>query len=736
MYPFQIDLIRKISPTQIQYLLISSEKENFSFILPPKEFDNMVIDFVSYCPKDLLQLHNGLKYYEYSHKCRFDNPTNFGVIYDRNILRYAEEFCSFDHVKLFFLDRASIYLKEIINTLKTLHKLTHFYVFFNDGDKENHALPNIVSSPLEFLLQILSKQEEITKLIGLEVALYPSVIMHLHHLLTPHQFSGAVANSRTINNLIGNFDLAVDPGGVTEEEFMATHAKAAQKAQAKSGEYDRQLYLVDQIGKLDYMIMAGVHDGIFKVNSNAEPVFAPLILIAPYTNPDVSTFFKLEDSIVKNFVKVMKFEQGPNYTTDSIAPDDPEVLIYGSTILKKVHTYLDNIGYLHASFDFSPVVRLPLKGVSINRELSFFRPDIFGRLQIEKNRISLKKNIEKFGKTYRDMVISKELEVELIERNRQIVAITDIPIEWLQLDGIPFAFTHDICRMPVVSYRGLMSNFANNCQFAYRVSKETIKRTLVIYGSDEPMFRTWQAVCNQMSQELGFKTMKCSTVEDVKNAIIQFKPELLIFDCHGGYDKENGRTVLYIGKEQLDGDKVVEFGLSAPLVFLSACGTAPTYGSINTIANAFFEAGSFAVTTTYLPVEINSSSVLYIRLLRKLLEAANKGHHKNWLEFVSHIIRSSYVLTKYFLARQKAPKHNEALLKESIDANVSSMMFHLRRELFLSIDKRIIDRTRLKLSDFDSFVPEYLFYSTLGRADLIYFSEWLDAFRKNNGILK
>lgn len=729
MYPFQQNLIRKISPTQIQYILISSKQEDFSFILPPNEFDNRAIEFVSNCPKDLLQLHNGLRYYEYAHRCRFDNPVNFGVIYDRNFVQYAEEVCSFDYVKLFFIDKDSSHFQEIVNTLKDFHKLSHFYVFFNENSNETHVLQNTVNSPQEFLLQILRNQEQITTFIGIDVILHPSLIKDLHHLLTKHDFSGAVPNSMTINQLIGNFDFEVDA-----ESISKNNSKSSEHADEQVSEFDRQQYFVKQIERLDYMIMAGVKDNIFKVNSDAEATFSPLVLIAPYTNPDISAFFNLDENITRSFLRVLKFEQEINYTINTTGQLDSDVLIYGLTVLQKVNNYLDNIGYLHASFDFSPVVRLPLKGTSINRELSFFRPEIFGRHMIEKNRKGLKKNIEKFGTIYQKMAISKELEKELIERNRQIVAITDLPIEWLQLDGIPFAFTHDICRLPVVSYRGFMSNFQNNCQFSYRVTNKTINKALVIYGSDDPMFRTWQIACDQLSKELDFKTARCHSIEDVKNAIHKFQPELLIFDCHGGYDTENGRTVLYIGKEVLDGNQIIQMGISAPLVFLSACVTAPTYGSINTIANAFFEAGAFAVTTTYLPVEINSSSVLYLRLLRKIKDAAEKGHHKNWLEFVSHIIRSSYVLTKYQLARQKSHRHNQELMNESIEANVYSMMFHLRRDLYLSIDKNIINRTGLKVGDFDNFVPEYLFYSTLGRADLIYFSTWLDSFRKNNGI--
>jgi hypothetical protein len=114
-----------------------------------------------------------------------------------------------------------------------------------------------------------------------------------------------------------------------------------------------------------------------------------------------------------------------------------------------------------------------------------------------------------------------------------------------------------------------------------------------------------------------------------------------------------------LGNEILTADTIVKHVIHAPLVFLSACNTAPTYGTINSIANAFFETGSLTVTTTYLPINVNSGSVLYLRLLNNLQMVARDGIHQNWLAFLSHLIRTSIISDTFQVyAKSKKPQPN------------------------------------------------------------------------------
>ena len=76
--------------------------------------------------------------------------------------------------------------------------------------------------------------------------------------------------------------------------------------------------------------------------------------------------------------------------------------------------------------------------------------------------------------------LSQDAQKMLKECTKQIVAITDLPIEWLPLDGIPLGFTHDICRIAEFPLEGNLMHYVVNEVQKYRVPKDILKHTLVV----------------------------------------------------------------------------------------------------------------------------------------------------------------------------------------------------------------------------------------------------------------
>jgi hypothetical protein len=64
---------------------------------------------------------------------------------------------------------------------------------------------------------------------------------------------------------------------------------------------------------------------------------------------------------------------------------------------------------------------------------------------------------------------------------------------------------------------------------------------------------------------------------------------------------------------------------------------------------------------------------------------------------------------------------------------LDSMVFEKRRQVYKEVNTSIQNTTGMDVKSLESTVPEYLFYSNLGRSDLIYFKVWLSNFRKENG---
>lgn len=109
-----------------------------------------------------------------------------------------------------------------------------------------------------------------------------------------------------------------------------------------------------------------------------------------------------------------------------------------------------------------------------------------------------------------------------------------MPLEWLEFNNVPFCFTHDICRIPIVPYSGIMSSFVLNNNIEYIVSRNIIQKTLVILGSDDEPFNTWGKTCFKLSQLLGFIVKKCTSIKEISDAVLTYKPELLILIVMAG----------------------------------------------------------------------------------------------------------------------------------------------------------------------------------------------------------
>ncbi|MFC3365342.1 CHAT domain-containing protein [Pedobacter fastidiosus] len=536
--------------------------------------------------------------------------------------------------------------------------------------------------------------------------------------------------------MLGNFTCGKGKES-TMEELIELHSNESKKAFKEPNSFTRMDMISREIKKIDYFSFLLSKEKLITPVHEINPIFSPLIIVAPFHNPDIrhikSANQNGEDEIFKTFLRSLDIEQTQNYIGNSLTHGEDAVKLTGQ-LAKSKNEYLDNVSLLHASFDFSPILRLPSQGKSIYRNLSFFRTEALGAISQPKNRKNIKKTISRFGHDLAKRTISEKVKQSLITKNRQIVALTDLPIEWLDIDGIPLSFTHDVCRIPETSLHGLLASFTTNEQLEYSVPTDILEKTLVIYGSDEPAFKVWQNPVNALSRTHGFTTQVCLSVDDMVQAIEKFKPDLLIFDCHGGYDANTNSSYLLLGDEQLTGEKIVERNIHAPLIFLSACNTAPTYGTINTIANAFFQTQCLSVTTTYLPINISTGSILYLRLLNNLKMASTEAIHQNWLEFVSYVIRTSAVSDAYTFLSKTDNKHIDspkAALSQAKSFN-QLMSFYNRRRVFKELDQTLRKLSGTEEQVLSKIIPEYLFYSNLGRSDLIKFDVYVDKYDQLN----
>lgn len=546
---------------------------------------------------------------------------------------------------------------------------------------------------------------------------------------TGYVFSPSRVNTQIINSILGNWGYSRQP---SNEDHERERIEASAKALSNKDGYDRQDLLIEQIKRI-WAIETMVASGLPNIKDFEDQYRAPLIIAIPYTSIEMRKFDRSamtkEESEMADFIEsVLGCHYTKNYTIwnkNRIFKSVEQLTAFQylqKSFLEPRMNFFDLVGLMHCSFRFSPYLRLPLMGKNINLELSFVGIKNIEKLATSpsKNK-SIRKVMEIIGRKIVKEAIAPSVVTYLEKGSMQIVAMTDLPVEWLMVNDVPLGFSHDVCRIPETPVAGILSQYVEQSYLHYIIPKDILKHTLVIFGNEEKAFVDAQKPVLALSKTLGFAVRKCLTKESFFTAVEEFDPQLLIIDTHGGVDGNTHKSFLMFGNDVLNGDDIIISGIHPRLVFLSACNTFNTYNTIATIANAFFQVGSLAVTTSYMPVMVQPATTLYIRLLNNLHIAANKRIHKNWLSFMSHLLRTSYIQAPIDNVNKKGIEPN---LYELTSLTTQSMHFKNRREIYKNLNNNSF--TKGMGANYQNIIPHYLMYSTLGRADMIRFEVSLD----------
>lgn len=619
--------------------------------------------------------------------------------------------------------------QALYDILSTNHHDSIYYQCINmDWSEKLSSLPNFINFPQDFLNSLFSKIEQYIPLEMLQKHETFSVPVNTPKFVQGSSFAPTQINTLTIQcSIFGNFgDILFDDNMNPEED-----AKEAIKFQ---NEFRRQQTFVDQINKIDFLT-----GELKKENSSfhilsTDSIYTPLIISAPFNSPDLNSFFKVKkkrndefEEIMKAYNIIINSEQTENYThamdVNSIDPNLfqqnlPSAIMFSRRRLN----FLDNVGFLHASITSSPYIRLPIIGKSIYNKFFYLSAEMGKQLIGGKNIRKIKKKLQDIANIIPKKTMSDKFLKHLKDRDSQIVAITDMPIEWVNIDGIPLCFSHDVCRIPETPLGGVMAHYMHNNLTPFDIPVDILEKTLVVFGCTDGNFARWQSAVVLLQPKLGYEIVICTSVKQFVKEIKDKKPLFLIIDSHGDTDAEKKESYVMLGDEKLTPADIADNNIHIPLVFLSACSTAPTFGSTNIIANAFFQNFSLSVTSSYLPLDIDTSSVVYLRLLAQLGECSKKCTHKNWLSFISHIFRTSIIMSPYTSAWLDGGLKEDPRQKEEVERMAKSMYFYKRREVYNEMKEGF--NANGKHYDIDSILPEYMFYSNLGRSDLIYFDSW------------
>lgn len=726
--------LKELSPYQLRCLLFSSGYPLSPFF-PPQELLNPYLTALRLLPKNLVQLNDRtIQWITQNWIMHQYSGLSLHIIYEHNLDFFLDNTSNIPITFVFFET-------GLKNRQRIIDKLNAKEFFFYTVDDKTVPKINAPDELPQMLKRDCNKIMEHFRKYG------DPVQFDFNHQIPPEfanfnqedPFIPSLNNHCILNQYIGNRWHEYDSikKYKTDDQIIEDVARMGQRT-------ERMLILNNQIDKIDHFRIPLLNDNPQHLPGKVED-FTPLIVVAPFQYPKIEDVFS--DEFKKHptyalLIKLYKSEQDNDYRgrIDASKFKNPEEMLDALKITTKFladkSLFLDNVSYLHATFTYSPVLRLPIKGTSLNKHISIFNPDT--SLPVQKK---LYRTIQQFGEAYVKETMHPEVIKQFIVKNRQLVCISDLPVEWFNIEGVPLSFSHDVCRIPELPYGGILATYLKNQMVKYTVPKDILSKTLVLLGTPTKQghnkaFDNAFKIVEANRNLFGYQTMRCDSAEDAQIAIEKYKPELLIIDTHGKTLKEDKTSLLQFGKNWIGGDEIIRRGIAAPLMILSACSTIPNWGYYNPISNAFLEAGALTVTGTFLPIGVYSGTILYQRVLHNLKTAANKPIHHNWLNYMSHCIRTIYMTEIQSAALQQVAKmklrpaqYEKLILKiRTLTSNLlrSSMLFHVRRSIF----KDVIDeynKLHKEIKVTKSLLSmEQLLYTNIGRSDLIMFQSWLN----------
>lgn len=709
---------RNAFKSDIVYIVLIDEYEKNQLpFLFPQNINSSSLDCLKFFPKNLFQLENPEFYLINEINDIESKPYRISFFKRTDTTELLKFIKSTKNLKILLLEdeKDKILKSELVRQNDFLTKILNI---------DNSEFGNEINSLLDRL--ILEKNEIFGALkIKNEVSEYLSINLETSKLKTFDYFIPTKNNYLIYNNLIGNFSYKYD----TEEDIVENEIKKAIK---ESSSFNRLNLYLKQIKSFDFLTKT-YGRASFPLPYTFD--VKPIIFCLPFNNPDILDFFpKNKDKDFKKRIATIQVEQTTNYinvfetNSDENITSEHITVNAGAQFIKQKFHFLDSIGFLISSFSFSPYVRLPLLGKSIYRELSFLAPQHFHKFLTLKSQNKISDTIFKIGDKISSKIFSEKFKNNLRKRNSQIIGISDLPLEWIRINKIPLSFSHDITRLPETTHNNLIQSYAFNSVLDFEVKQDIIKRTLVIVGTEDIEFKKWRNLIDESSKEKGFTIKTCLTVKDFIKTVLEFKPDFLIIDSHADFNSTNKQTFIKIGNEELTHDDIINNLIMVPLVYLSACGTSPTYGTFNPIANAFLQMGAKSVTSTYLPIDIDSSTMIYLTILNNLDSVANKGSFNNWLEYICYNVRSSLLHRTFIPLLDENPEY-EKIYHDLIQ---KILYFKERPNIFNEIQKIQQEIPRKIFNQNKSKIYEFLYYTNIGRGDLVLFEKYKEIFKKIN----
>lgn len=330
----------------------------------------------------------------------------------------------------------------------------------------------------------------------------------------------------------------------------------------------------------------------------------------------------------------------------------------------------------------------------------------------------------------------KFLESELHEF-AGVSLVSDVPLEWLPLRGLPLALRCDVSRAPATP-GNLLLMVSHRPQYV-DVAISDFDEILVVrsFSNTDKLRGVLEAALRLMSESdpnyPRYRIVDVKSVDEFLDAVNGYHGALMIFDGHGTLDDRSAVGSIIVGGVAVDVWEYREQLKLPPIVLLSACDTLPIDGGHGSTANGLLALGAVTVLGTLLPVNAARSASFIARLLLRIAYylplMVNNFSHMPWRSFLSGMLRMTFCNEMVdAIIKETGLLKAEDLPDIQFVANqaINSMSPDWYEQIIAEIVKRsgcrqkdVIERCR-----FWGAMVDTLKYVQLGRPDLIRLRRW------------
>jgi hypothetical protein len=237
--------------------------------------------------------------------------------------------------------------------------------------------------------------------------------------------------------------------------------------------------------------------------------------------------------------------------------------------------------------------------------------------------------------------------LEFIAHNKagSLKLVSDLPLEWLPINGVPLMFQRTLSRVPMTPGNVLLNHYSD-ARNNVVIGKRELKKILVLncFSESDHLFDYPKRLV-RVTAETGQECLygEARSLKEYQKTLAKHKPFVLIHWGHGSYDRSADRGFLHLGAEQIE---IWEFKETVipPIVILAGCETSAIAETHNTPANAWLALGARAVLGTYFPVQADLTLVLVTRILANLFEAIMG---KQFLPTWELVVSKTLMLNRY-----------------------------------------------------------------------------------------